>query len=318
MLSAPLFENSHLPGWVACTFSPHEMTTTCGGDIGNPDVRFPIASITKTFTAHLCLEPEVRGLLDTPIQEVMPYFRLQDADASRQMTPRDALCHYSGLPPHTSAWVRSELSRKDFIRDRLPLLNMAGPFREKHRYSNILYAVLGQWMEEVTGVPWETQIEEKILKPLNMNSTGFLDEHWQQNAPPPHAVSPRGTTEMIPPFYARRHHVIAPASEMISPMEDLARWGQFMLSMDPEDDRWNPHNRVTEIRPFPEFGPLEYGLGWRIDSVKGEPRVWHSGHCSGFTSLLCLYPGRQYGFAAATNLSDAVQELHSLSLHITF
>lgn len=292
----------HLPAFSACRFSPSEIQNLTA----EPDTRFPFASVTKTFTAHLCLQPELRQHLDRPIREILPYFQLQDPEATRLMSARDALCHFSGLPPHTEAWVRCSLSRETFIRELLPTLEMAGPFREQHRYSNIMYAVLGQWLEALSGISWETQIEEDILRPLNMSRTGFLDENWQENAAPPHRLSADGEAEKIPPFYARKQHLIAPASEMIGSMPDLARWGQFMLTLPSDDDRWQPHNLISEQ------SPLHYGLGWRLDTINGEPRFWHSGQCSGYSSLLTLYPQRQIGLAAATNCSGMVEALQAL------
>ena len=292
----------HLPALSAFRVSISEIQNLSA----DSDTRFPFASVTKTFTAHLCLQPDLLQYLDLPIQEVLPYFQLQDPEATRLMTARDALCHFSGLPPHTDAWVRCALSREAFIRDRLPHLEMAGPFREKHRYSNILYAVLGQWLEAISGSSWETQIVALILKPLEMTRTGFLAENWQHDAAPPHALSAQGEMASIPPFYARKNHLIAPASEMMGSMSDLALWGQFMLMLSPDDQRWQPHNLISEK------GPLHYGLGWRLDTVNGEPRFWHSGQCSGYSTLLTLYPQRQIGLAAASNCSGVVEALQAL------
>ena len=64
------------------------------------------------------------------------------------------------------------------------------------------------------------------------------------------------------------------------------------------------------------MGPLGYGLGWRLDTVKGETRIWHSGQCSGYSTLLSLYPDRGEGMAVATNLSGAVDVLQALELAV--
>lgn len=300
-----LAQRHALPDFTLTRFSSTEINRLTG----KADTRFPLASVTKTFTSHLCLEPELRPFLDVPLCETIPFFKLQDPRASAEMTPRDALCHFSGLAPHTTDWVRCTLSRAEYVRERLPRMPAEGPFREKHRYSNLMYAVLGVWIEQTTGISWEQQLEERILKPLKLDRTEVLDESWKGKVPPPHRRTESGILEEIPPFFARRGHLIAPASEMLGSMGDLARWGQVLLELDPQDERWRPHNRVTPKPSFPEFGPLDYGLGWRLDTVRGEPRYWHSGQCSGYTTLLTLYPERKTGMAAAVSRSEAVDAL---------
>ena len=310
MSSATDTENAKLPGWVCSRFDLHQVETAFGGDIAGADTRFPLASVTKTFTSHLCLVPACKNMLDVPLIDVLPYFELADSEATRQMTPRDALCHFSGLAPHTRDWVRCGLSREAYIRNRLPLLPSEGPFKEKHRYSNLMYAVLGQWLEELDGRSWEVQVTEDILKPLGMSGTSHIDETWTEDAALPHGVSESGATHEIPPFFAKRNHLIAPASELIGSMPDLAKWGQFLLGLNPEDERWKPHSCIRE-NPR-----LDYGLGWRLDHIHGEPRYWHSGQCSGYTTLLCLNPDQKTGTALATNRSDAVDLLQEMIRHL--
>ncbi|WFB35395.1 serine hydrolase [Kiritimatiellota bacterium B12222] len=315
MMSLPTYMNGlQIPGWVACQFDLEQRFCEHGGEVQDPDLLFPIASVTKTFTAHLCLQPQARQYLDHPVQELLPYFTLQDPSATTEITPRDLLCHYSGLAPHTSDWVSSPLSRKAYICDRLPLLPIEGPFKEKHRYSNVMYAVLGQWLEEIHGKTWEELMDQDIFQPLHMHQSSHIKADWHQVAPNPYALSSSGDLERIPYFFATDHHLIAPASEVMSSMSDLARWGQFLLQLDPQDERWRPHAHITDQRPFPEFGPLHYGLGWRLDTVRGIPRYWHSGQCSGYTTLLTLYPEQKKGLAIATHRSDAVDLLHGADL----
>jgi CubicO group peptidase (beta-lactamase class C family) len=279
------------------------------------EVCYPIASVTKTFTAWCCLQPQVRELLDVPFREVMPWFRVQNEEATRTLTPRDALCHFSGLAPQTASWVRSTQPRRAFLEHHLPGYDFAADFRSAHRYSNVMYAVLGQWLEDITGSAWENLIEDWIRKPLGLDSLQPLAPGWEQTCPPPHECK-HGVLERIPPFFSTANHVIAPASELRMTMQDLARWGQHHLGLNPEDERWRPHSFVNDTRPFPEFGPLHYGLGWRLDTVHGRRRVWHTGQCSGYTTLLSLYPEEGTGLAAATNCSATTDALHRLDLRV--
>ncbi|MDA3873606.1 MAG: serine hydrolase, partial [Kiritimatiellae bacterium] len=59
----------HLPGFVLSTFTADSIDTLAFGDVeaSNP---FPIASVTKTFTADLVLSLADAHMLDRPIREV--------------------------------------------------------------------------------------------------------------------------------------------------------------------------------------------------------------------------------------------------------
>jgi len=293
-----------------CLFSRHSLLPVF------PDpapASYPIASVTKTFTAWCCLLPEARPYLDTPLIEILPSFKVQDESATKNLTPRDALCHTSGLAPQTDSWVRCTDSRREYLVRNLPTFAFAASYKEHHRYSNVMYAVLGLWLEEITGQCWEDLIVDRIQSPLGLESLRHLEPGWEQHCPAPHALRSE-RLERIPPFFTTRHHPIAPASELRMNMYDLARWGQTHLQLDPQDERWQPHSFVSDERPFPECGPLQYGLGWRLDTVKGKRRVWHTGQCSGYTALLSLYPEQGIGLAAATNRSSATDALHALDL----
>lgn len=305
---------TRLPGLVVCRFDREQVETDVWGyrDLaaGEPmsaDTLFPIASVTKTFTAHLLQRAAESGLLDLnePIRSAWPGFTAADDQATREMSARDALGHLSGLPPHTWAWVFGDVSRATFFQERFPHLSAVGPFREKHRYSNLLYAALGQLLEEVSGQPWETGLESEILRPLGLNNTRPLTEDWSTRfsrlARPHRDAAP---PQPIPPFAAQTRHLIAPASELLSTGPDLARWGQFLLTLSPEDVRWQA---VSTISPG-----LHYGLGWRLESVDGVRRVWHSGQCSGYTSLLSLWPEQGRGTVLLCNRSGAVEALHAI------
>lgn len=328
-LAQHLIETRRLPGLVAAAFDMQEMDVRAYGlrDVRQevsqaermtPDTRFPVASITKTFTAGMVLQEAARGRiqLDAPMAGQLRGFRLADAEASQTLTPRDALCHFSGLPPHTWAWVYGEVSRATLVRERLPYLGSLGPHRRGHAYSNLLYAVLGALWEEVTGATWEDGVLQ-LAQELGLKQTGLLDDDWQLY---PGMACPHGRRaqlaagwQVLPGFVARRGHPIAPASEMYATAGDLARWGMCQLSAPHgRDGRWEANSRVADDGGWGV--PLDYGLGWRLDRAHGVRRVWHSGQCTGYSLLLSLSPARGRGHVWAANASGVVDLLQVLDL----
>jgi CubicO group peptidase (beta-lactamase class C family) len=261
-----------------------------------PRHRFPMASCSKPVTAAAIQLLVDEGALDWDqrVIEVVPAFRLQDASAAEAMTIRDLACHYSGLPPHTWSWVYPGCSRETFVLDRLPHLASSGPFREKHRYSNIGYAVLGYLIERVSGQPWETFVQKRILDPQGMHDTTFLDEQWSAS---PDLAFPHRSGEGIPFFHAEANHVIAPASEMMSTVSDLAKW----MHQPPNPRQLEKQNLLRNDRKNEALGPLHYGLGWRLETFHGHPHVWHSGSCSGYSALMSRLPDHDYWMVLLSN-----------------
>jgi CubicO group peptidase (beta-lactamase class C family) len=300
-----LFERGALMGLSIATFDRDGISTYVYGETGrgsvNEATRFPIASCTKPLTASaVCGLAEAGALdLDLPICTWLPDFRLHDASASAAMTPRDLLCHRSGLPPHTWSWVYGELDRARFIHERLPHLASVGPFREKYRYSNILYAVAGQLVHAVTGVSWEDHMREQVFAQYGMDHTDHLDEYWMAGE---HIALPHRNRQAIPGFAAKAHHPIAPASELISTAVDLAGWLRAHMrdpvfkGMTEAQVCIDPREQKCGV-----LGPLHYGLGWRLDTIDGQPHAWHSGLCSGYTAWMSVMPDRERGIVLLTN-----------------
>ena len=71
-----------------------------GGEPPSPHTPFPIASLTKSFTAQAVMQLVEAGKieLDAPVQRYLPWFRVADPQASAHMTVRHLLNQTSGLP----------------------------------------------------------------------------------------------------------------------------------------------------------------------------------------------------------------------------
>ena len=50
------------------------------------------------------------------------------------------------------------------------------PFRDVWSYNNYMYMVAGHVAEVIGGKPFETLMKEKILNPLGMNASFFIDD----------------------------------------------------------------------------------------------------------------------------------------------
>jgi CubicO group peptidase (beta-lactamase class C family) len=109
-----------------------------------PNTQFGIGSCSKAFTAAtVCMLKEDKIIdLDQPIRKFLPSFTLYDEYASNNMTPRDLLCHRSGLPRHDMTWYGSPATRKELF-ERLKYLQPNKPFRTTYQYQNLMFMTAG-------------------------------------------------------------------------------------------------------------------------------------------------------------------------------
>jgi CubicO group peptidase (beta-lactamase class C family) len=280
------------------------------------DTPFPIASVTKGFTAMAVLALRDQGKLsldDPAARHYPPLARLAypTRDAP-QVTVRHLLTHASGMPEDNEwADVTDDLREPDLARllDGAALSRVPGVHYE---YSNVGWAVLGRIVERVSGMPARDFIRRAIVAPLGMTRTSFEAKDF---APGAIAVGYRGREgdhDMDAP------RVVAPLGEpgvmdtaggILTTARDLARYVSFQVGA------WPP-------RDDPEAGPL------RRSSVRemqqGMRGFWYSeilgllvrrspvpvaGSYDGHTAFVA--PAYGFGLVARTTCTDDHQVDHS-------
>ena len=143
----------------------------------DPDTLFGIASNTKAFTAASLsmLVDEGKVAWDEPVIRYMPDFEMSDPVVTRMMTVRDLLCHRSGLALGAGdlmQFPKSDRTRQDLYH-ALRYLKLARGFRSGYAYDNILYIVAGLLIERISGMKWETFVQQRIFRPLRLEETAY-------------------------------------------------------------------------------------------------------------------------------------------------
>ncbi|MEV6977309.1 serine hydrolase domain-containing protein [Kitasatospora sp. NPDC093806] len=165
-------------------------------DTGLPvpaDGYFRMASTSKTLIATVVLQLEAEGRLslrDT-VERWLPGTVHGEHHDGRRITVRDLLQHTGGLtddgmPGYTTPEEYPE-QRDDLHSDReLVELAMAYPApKEKWRYSNTGYVLLGMIIQQVTGRPAHREVEDRVLRPLGLDRTRWTGA--SPTLPQPHA-----------------------------------------------------------------------------------------------------------------------------------
>lgn len=137
---------------------------------------FPMGSITKTFTATLCLMLSERGLLDLdePVQSLLPDLRIADPDVARALTVRHLLTHTTGFEPPRLSPPGADTDLAACVA-ALPPLRQAAPLGT-FQYLDAAYILAGRIIEIVTGQAYEEVARAWMLRPLGLHSARFSHE----------------------------------------------------------------------------------------------------------------------------------------------
>ena len=295
-------------------------------EIGKParvteHTRFAIGSTTKAMTsaALAMLVDEGKLRWDDRLIDIVPDFRLYDPYVTRELTVRDLLTHRSGLGPTDLLWAfpENQYTPQELIR-RLRYVQPTSSFRSKWDYQNVMYAIGGYVIERVSGMPWATFIQNRILNPLGMTETIPLVSGvaGQPNVAAPHAEI-HDTLKVVP---IRSTDIVAPAGSVWSSVSDMSRWMRFMLdsgrvgdkrliSQATFSDLVAPQIRAPmQLYPAlnltrPNF--LGYGLGWFVEDYHGHTVWMHTGSIDGMSAIVGLMPDERVGVFVLENRDHA-------------
>lgn len=278
------------------------------------DTLFALASVTKAFTAAgvAALVDDGSVEWDRPVRDYLPDFVMHDAAATERLTPRDLLCHRSGLPRHDLLWYHNDgLTRQEIVH-RLRYLQPSRDLRTTWQYNNLMYATVGHLCEVVSGEPWEEFLRERVLAPLGMKQTAFSPSEARRigELSSPHAL--RDDELTVVPYAREEVGATGPAGCLYAPISDLARWlqvqldgglidGSQVLSEAAVREMQSPQMVKRGEPVVPETRDTAYGLGWSIGHYRGRRLVHHGGNIDGFTSFVAFLPDDGVGIAVLTN-----------------
>ena len=278
-----------------------------------PHTLFAIGSCTKAFTAVTMgiLVDEGKLSWDEPVREYLPTFKLKDSYATEKMTPRDLVCHRSGLPRHDMMWYNSSASRRELF-DRLQYLEPNKDLRTVFQYQNLMFMTAGYLVGNIAGASWERFVQNRIFIPLGMTSSNFSVNNSQKskNFALPYLEKDNKVIEI--PF--RNIDTVGPAGSINSSVMDMANWLLLNLNKGKIGDQQviseanlteihSPQMLSSKSYEYDEIFYSMYGMGWSITNYRGHLLRHHGGGIDGFTALVSLMPKDNMGIVILTNLS---------------
>src|SRR5277367_683570 len=254
------------------------------------DTIFDVASLTKvlaTTTAVMQLYEQGRFLLNDPVAKYLPEFGV---NGKEDITIRQLLTHYSGLPPDlslTDPWT----GKQEGLRRAFSCIPVTPPGVE-FRYSDINFIILGALVEKLSGLTLDEYQQRYLAQPLGVEHMRFLPpESWRSRIAPTQydqGVMLRG---LVHDPTSRRMGGVAGHAGLFSTAGDVAIYAQNLLDRLAGKPSSFPLQQLTLEKMTtpgqPATGTALRGLGWDIESPYSSNRgelfpVGSFGH-TGFT-----------------------------------
>ncbi|MGE7624707.1 serine hydrolase domain-containing protein [Viridibacillus sp. NPDC096237] len=266
-----------------------------------PQTPVVLGSVSKSFTALAIMQLVDQGMiqLDNPVQQYIPWFRLADEEASKEITIRHLLNHTSGISEYDGQRVISEgdQSLKELV-ESLKGLRLEKRVGESYQYSNLNYAILGLVIEEVTKTPYTEYISRNIFKPLQMENS-YADPKEDKNNTI--ATGYQTIFGFKIPTEQLNHEANVPHGYLISSAEDMANYmiailnkGQFkgenILSKQRMDEMHQPSSFIENH--------TYYAMGWEVENDV----ITHNGWTENTYTRVLL--DEEYGITLLINSFD--------------
>lgn len=291
-----------------------------------PQTLFAIASNTKAFTSALLaqLVDEKKLKWDDRVIDHLPWFAMSDPYVTREMTILDLLVHRSGLGLGAGDllfWPATSYTTEEVAR-RLRYVPLATSFRSAYAYDNILYAVAGLVIEQVTGKSWAQNVRERIFVPAGMTTAkaNCMELTAADNVATGHAKSDFKVLRPVPNLSWDNNSA---AGGIYANVLDLSRWMNAQLaagrlpdgpegrerrlfSAERAAEMWTFVTPIPIRTPPPELAETKpnfsgYALGWAVNDYRGRRLVTHTGGWPGQVSRTTLVPELKLGIVVLTN-----------------
>ncbi len=277
------------------------------GSLATTSARYPVASISKQFTAAaiLLLVEDGKMSLDDKVAKYFPTL-----SGANTVTIRELLSHTSGYrdywPQDFQFEAMTRPTTPEAIMDRWAKAPLDYAPGSKWQYSNTGYVVAGRIFERVAKEPLQSFEQRRLFKPLGMNVVLATTGLSQADA--------RGTTRYalgpVRPGPNESDGWVFAAGDLAMTPSDLAKWNIARLNraiLKPAS--W----QAQETNVAPADAGLKYGLGVALDSVGPHRRIQHNGAFTSYLSDNRVYPDDHAAIsvfinAGFSNSQDAIAD----------
>ncbi|MFD7523770.1 serine hydrolase [Paenibacillus chitinolyticus] len=274
----------------------------------NKDTVFQIASVTKTFTALAALQLVDEGKMELrgDIELYLGGLKVPNKTGT-PLTLFDLLTYTSGVdyPDITTyvgpEFVHQDIPMKPFLAEHMPtVVRKPG---EAYTYDNFAFLLAGHAVENVSGLRYDKYMQEKVFKPLGMNSTSarFTPELLARMAA---HYDPSGK-----PVPTDGHAPTdGPQGSIISTAEDMSKYLIMQLQKGKYDGKQLVSPKSMDLmHNYQVFSEKSMPIttagfeGYFPELKNGHHVVLKGGNMTGHQSLIVLLPDKNTGFFMSYN-----------------
>ncbi len=301
-----------VPGIIAAVWVPDKGTwvksfgyaNTTTSEKMDTDMLFRIASVTKTFTAHVILKlvDERKLSLDDTLGKYITDFYVPNANI---ITIRQLGAMTSGLFDYTEDDTFNSAHAADPLRVWTPkeLVEIASTHSvyfdpgTSYHYSNTNFILLGMIIEKITGNNLQTEIQNKIIIPFGLSHTTFAtSSETPSNLSHGYALGEDGVT--ISDVTAIDASCAWAAGSIISNIDDLKIWAKAVG----EGTGLTAASHAVQTTWTDEPGitlPFKYGFG----TMAAGNFFGHEGSIDGYYISMMYLPTNGAIFVVMVNLN---------------
>jgi len=259
-----------------------------------------LGSVSKQFftTAIMKLMEEGKLSIEDSVHKFFP-----DAPETwRPIKIKNLMSHTSGLQRESPAYNNFKIQPDiDIIKAayNLPLVFKTG---EKYQYCNLAYFMLAEIIKQVSGMPWQDYIHDKLFVPAGMNKSYLTDFY---RIIPNRAEGYMYSHDTL--INATAMFAIRPSGGFLSTSSDMIKWEKavreekIILKKDNWEKLWQPFIKTSGKADSKEY----YGFGWAIDEYKGHKLIGHGGANIGFRSAFARFVADGLSIIILTNTDEA-------------
>jgi CubicO group peptidase (beta-lactamase class C family) len=271
-----------------------------------PETIFQTGSVGKQFTsmAIMTLVEQRKIALDDKITKYLP----ESPSSWKTITVRQLLTHTSGIADYggeEDTMGKGVINfRRDYTEEELiqafAKMPMDFPPGEKWSYSNTGYVLLGIIIHRATGEFYGDYLQQRIFKPLGMNSTRIISEA--------DIVPHRSAGYRLVKGELKNQQWVSPTlnttadGALYTNVLDLAKWDAALdarqfVSAASYQLMWSPV-KLNNGNTYP------YGFGWALSEKDGKRIVSHDGAWQGFTMNITRHIDDRFTVIVMTNLDS--------------
>ena len=259
-----------------------------------------LGSVSKQFftTAILKLMEEGKLSINDSVHKFFP-----DApEAWKPIQIKHLMSHTSGLTREGPAYNNSVIQPDRVIIKSAYSLPLEFKTGEKYQYSNVGYYMLAEIISQVSRMPWQNYIHEKLFVPAGMKNSRMTDFYPIIPNRANGYMHRKDTLVNADAMYAVR-----PSGGFLSTSSDMILWDKVLrekkiiLKKENWELLWQPFTKTSNNPDSKNY----YGFAWEVEEYKGHKVVSHGGSNIGFRSFYIRFIEDDLSIIILTNTDEA-------------